>query len=78
MTAGCLLGYVVLPCHIYEAANWYELPGYKTWTVGPNVFELLSFLGNKLPEILEVYQMLADQVKKKDDEEADPEEASTK
>ena len=62
MTAGHLLGYVILPCWgMHQAENWCEEPGWQMWNVGPNPYELLSFLGAKLPEIIGVYKTLANQ-----------------
>lgn len=58
MTAGNLLGYVVVPCFLYQASKWYTRKIYQTWQLGPNVYELLSFLGVKLPEITSLYHQL--------------------
>lgn len=57
-TSGNLLGYLIIPGWLTQAQGWYMLPSYKTWLVPPNVYDLLSFLGNKLPEILDVAMAL--------------------
>lgn len=64
MTSGNLKGYVIVPGWINDIRNWYTLDGYKTWTVGPNPFELLSFLGANIPEIVMTRKELFDQWQK--------------
>ena len=62
MTDGNLLGYVVVPGNIYNLKDYHTVPGYKTWQIGPNVYELLSFLGNKLPEVIALNAQLSETV----------------
>ncbi len=50
-SAGKLLGYLITPSSLYDVRRYYKLPSFKTWTLAPNVYELFSFLGQKLPEI---------------------------
>ena len=56
---GTTLGFLIIPTGgLYEAGDVYKHPAYKTWLVAPNLGELFSFLGNKLPEITEVYEKI--------------------
>lgn len=57
-TPGKLLGYVILPCFLQESCIYYEQPDFKTWVLQPNVYELLGFLGSKLPEVISLYRHL--------------------
>lgn len=65
MTDGNLLGYIVFPGNLYQVVDWHKDPKYKIWQVAPNVYEVLSFLGNKLPEITALYKELASNAKQK-------------
>jgi hypothetical protein len=58
VTKGTHFGYLIIPGYIGDCIDQYKDPAYKVWHVAPNVQELLSFLGAKLPEILAVNKAL--------------------
>jgi hypothetical protein len=59
ITPGKALGFLIIPeGSLYSATEVYKHPAYKTWVVAPNLSELFSFLGNKLPEIAEVHELI--------------------
>lgn len=63
---GTLLGYIVVPCWIWEARSWYKRPSYKVWQVPPDVQALLHFLGEKTPEIVATYLALTKEINGKE------------
>lgn len=57
-TLGECLGYVIIPGTMEDAAINYKKPGFKVWLAPPIPGALLSFLGEHLAEILDVYYQL--------------------
>jgi len=59
ITRGQLLGFLIVPSFsLSSSLDIYEHPLYQTWTVGPQLGELFSFLGNKLPEITAAHEAI--------------------
>ena len=67
-TLGNLLGYIIIPCRLDSVVDYYKNYFYKSWLIGPSVPELLSFLNEKLPEVIHTHHVLTTKEKPNDAE----------